>query len=32
MPPEGSGEKAVPHSLAMQVYIEKETLATHRGR
>ena len=32
MPPEGSGEKADPLSLAMQVHIEEETLATHRGR
>lgn len=29
MPPEGSGEKVIPHNLVIRVHIKGETLATH---
>ena len=32
MPPEGSREKVVPHNLAMQSHIERETLSIPRDR
>ena len=31
-PPEGSGERGVPRTPAMQNYIKKETLSVHRDR
>ena len=32
MPPEGSGERGIPHPPAMQNNIKEETLSIHRGR